>query len=319
MSSADRDEPDYQAAGEGRHESRSCAAVPAVLIAAVPAGRSEEAGGRSSGGVADQRRDGDDDRERRAGDDRRKCEAGQRKGGGRVDHPAPDADDRCQDERDDGRSQALHGAVDNRDVPVLDVHRAHGAEDDERREHEEAARGDRATDAVERVPDVRRELLRLRAGERHAKVERVQEPALADPPAPLDELLVHDRDLAGRAAEADQAELEPEAEGTRLAGPDDLGTAPASGCSASRADCPRSDLRAALATFARYAPVVFGAAIWGHAPRGDEHVLAAVVRRTARRRSRRRAPPPRGRRRRGARATRSSSPTRASSSRRRRA
>ena len=39
----------------------------------------------------------------------------------------------AQDERDDGRSQALHGAVDNRDVPVLDVHRAHGAEDDERR------------------------------------------------------------------------------------------------------------------------------------------------------------------------------------------
>src|SRR5207342_1921991 len=55
----------------------------------------------------------------------------------------------------------------------------------------------------------------------HAEVEGVQEPALADPPAPLDELLVHDRDLAGRPAEADQAELEPEAEGLPFAGSDD--------------------------------------------------------------------------------------------------
>jgi hypothetical protein len=40
----------------------------------------------------------------------------------------------------------------------------------------------------------------------------MEETALGNPLAPLDELLVQDRDLPRRTAEADEAELEPEAE-----------------------------------------------------------------------------------------------------------
>ena len=55
--------------------------------------------------------------------------------------------------------------------------------------------------AVHQPADVDGELLRLGAGQQHAVVERVQEPLLADPAAPLDQLAVHDRDLACRPAE----------------------------------------------------------------------------------------------------------------------
>ena len=181
-----------------------------------------------------------DDRKRRADDDRGEGQSRERGRGGRVDHPASDADDRGEDERDDGRAEALNGAVDHRDVPVLDVHRAHDAEHDERRQHEEAARGDSAADAVERIADVRRELLRLGAGKRHAEVERVQEPALADPPPPLDQLGMHDRDLAGRPAEADHAELEPEAECLTLRWPHDLGAGGRQQASAAGPGSPRA-------------------------------------------------------------------------------
>ncbi len=61
--------------------------------------------------------------------------------------------------------------------------------------------------------DVDGELLRFRTGEEHAEMERVQETRLADPAAFLYELGLHDRDLAGGSAEADEPELEPEAKG----------------------------------------------------------------------------------------------------------
>ena len=67
--------------------------------------------------------------------------------------------------------------------------------------------------AVHEPADVGRELLRLGTGQQHAVVERVQEALLADPAAPVDELAVHDRDLAGRSAEGDEPELHPEAKG----------------------------------------------------------------------------------------------------------
>jgi hypothetical protein len=41
----------------------------------------------------------------------------------------------------------------------------------------------------------------------------MQEAMFGDPAPALDQFLVHDRDLPGRTAEADEAELEPEAQG----------------------------------------------------------------------------------------------------------
>jgi hypothetical protein len=61
--------------------------------------------------------------------------------------------------------------------------------------------------------DVGGKLLRLGAGEQHAVVERVQEPLLADPAPPVDQLAVHDGDLSGRPAKTDESQLEPKAQG----------------------------------------------------------------------------------------------------------
>ena len=67
--------------------------------------------------------------------------------------------------------------------------------------------------AMHHPADVDRELGRLGAGQQHAVVERVQEAPLGDPAAALHKLLVHHRNLSGRTAEADEAELQPVAEG----------------------------------------------------------------------------------------------------------
>ena len=55
--------------------------------------------------------------------------------------------------------------------------------------------------------------LRLGAGQQHAVVQRVQETPLADPAALLHQFAVHDGNLPGRAAKAEEAELEPESQG----------------------------------------------------------------------------------------------------------
>ena len=65
------------------------------------------------------------------------------------------------------------------------------------------ARDQAAARPVQQPADVRRELLRFRAGQQHAVVERVQEArSRRSIGASLDELAVHHRDLARRSAEA---------------------------------------------------------------------------------------------------------------------
>src|SRR5439155_125039 len=70
---------------------------------------------------------------------------------------------------------------------------------------------DAAPGFVKKPADINRKLLRLRAGQQHAEVERVQKARLADPPFLFDQLRLHDRDLAGRAAKGDEAKLQPKA------------------------------------------------------------------------------------------------------------
>ena len=67
--------------------------------------------------------------------------------------------------------------------------------------------------AVEQPADVDGQLLGLRAGQQHAVVQRVQEPALPDPAVLVDEVALHDGDLAGRAAEGLQRDREPRLDG----------------------------------------------------------------------------------------------------------
>lgn len=66
--------------------------------------------------------------------------------------------------------------------------------------------------AVEPPAEVGGELLSLGAGEEHAEVESMKEVAFREPFPSLYDLLVHNGDLPGGAAEANEAKLDPEAE-----------------------------------------------------------------------------------------------------------
>ena len=90
----------------------------------------------------------------------------------------------------------------------LSVHQDHdGWQDEERTRHDPARR------AMQELPDVNRELRCLGAGQQHAKIKRVEKARLPDPVLLFHQFGLHDRDLTRRAAEADESELEPEAEG----------------------------------------------------------------------------------------------------------
>ena len=67
-----------------------------------------------------------------------------------------------------------------------------------------------APHAVHQPADIGGKLLRLGAGQEHAVVQRMQEPRLVDPAFLLDQHAVHQRDLAGGAAEIDEPDLEPD-------------------------------------------------------------------------------------------------------------
>ena len=83
---------------------------------------------------------------------------------------------------------------------------------DDAGQDEQPAGDEAAARAVQQPADIGGELLRLRAGQQHAVVERVQEAALGDPALLLDQDAVHDRDLAGRPAEAQERDAQPDAE-----------------------------------------------------------------------------------------------------------
>ena len=61
--------------------------------------------------------------------------------------------------------------------------------------------------------DVGGELLRFRARQEHAVVQRVQETPLGNPTSVHDQFLVHKGYLSSRTPEADEAKLEPKGKG----------------------------------------------------------------------------------------------------------
>src|SRR5215216_183922 len=80
-------------------------------------------------------------------------------------------------------------------------------------DHEERAGHDPPYRPVQPPTDVGGHLLGLRARKEHAEVERPQVLALGNPPFPLDQLAVHDGNLARRSPEVDKTKLHPEPEG----------------------------------------------------------------------------------------------------------
>ncbi len=107
------------------------------------------------------------------------------------------------------RLDAVEYAGHHRHVAEGQVDPGQRNQDRQRRQHEQHAGHDATPGAVHQPADVGRELLRLGARQHHGVVQRVQEAVLADPAPALDQLRVHHGNLAGGAAETDEAELEP--------------------------------------------------------------------------------------------------------------
>jgi hypothetical protein len=96
---------------------------------------------------------------------------------------------------------AIVGALPN----ASDIDPAQRDQDDERGNDEQHASDNAATRAMHGPANISRKLLRFRSGQQHAVVQCVQEARLVDPFAPYHQLIVHDGDLPGRSAKADEA------------------------------------------------------------------------------------------------------------------
>ena len=76
--------------------------------------------------------------------------------------------------------------------------------------------------------EISRQLLRFWSRQNHAEVEGMKESTFGDPAASFDQLFMHDRDLTGGPAEADESQFQPESQcfpernGFRKDGPVDV-------------------------------------------------------------------------------------------------
>ena len=127
-----------------------------------------------------------------------------------LERALADADHRLQHDREHGGLEPEEQRDDHRHVAPGGIDVAQRHDGDDAGHDEQAAGHDAAERAVHQPADIGRELLRLRARQQHAVVERVQEPALRNPALLLDQDAVHDRDLAGRAAEAQHRDAQPD-------------------------------------------------------------------------------------------------------------
>ena len=95
--------------------------------------------------------------------------------------------------------------LDEADIAIGRVDVAQPHDGDDAGQDEQAAGHDAAGSPVQQPADIGRQLLRLRARQQHAVVQRMQKPALGDPVLFLDQDAVHDCDLPGGAAETSTA------------------------------------------------------------------------------------------------------------------
>jgi hypothetical protein len=124
-----------------------------------------------------------------------------------------DTDHGFDDDRQNGRLQTKESSRHIADLAPFSVNDAESHQRDDSGQDEQAARHQAAARAMHQPADVRGELLRLGSGQKHAVVERMQEPTFRHPSFFFDENAVHDRDLPGGTAEAQRSDTEPDAKG----------------------------------------------------------------------------------------------------------
>ncbi|MNP04449.1 hypothetical protein D3C76_963620 [compost metagenome] len=111
-----------------------------------------------------------------------------------------------------GRLDPIEEAGHHRHFAERDVHPRQSDENEQRGQHKQHARNHSTPGSMHQPADIGCQLLSLWPRQQHAVVEGMQESALGYPAPPLYQFLVHDRDLPRRAAEADEAQFEPEPE-----------------------------------------------------------------------------------------------------------
>ena len=160
---------------------------------------------------ADQAGPQDDDRKRNV-EEEDADERGRRQRAQNIvlERPPADAEHGLQHDGEHRRLEAEERRGHQRDIAErrIDVAQPHDGHD--AGHHEQPARHQAAERAMHQPADIGRELLRLRAGQQHAIVERMQEAPLGDPALLLDHDAMHHRDLAGRAAEAQERDPQPD-------------------------------------------------------------------------------------------------------------
>ena len=132
------------------------------------------------------------------------------------DHPPShqrspaDPEQRLGHDRQHRGLQPEEQALDQGKMSEAEIGNAERQHHNEAGKHEERSGSDAAPHPVHQPADIGGKLLRLGPWQEHAVVQRMEEPLLVDPAFLLDEHAVHQRDLAGGAAEIDEPDLEPD-------------------------------------------------------------------------------------------------------------
>jgi hypothetical protein len=178
-------------------------------------GLGQEGGMAGAGGEEAAGTGGQDD-----GGERHRQQEDAREGQGRHHHQHPvlqgalaDAQHRLDHHRQHRRLQPEQQPLDHGHLVETGVEAGQPHHHHEAGQHEQCAGHHAAQRAVKQPADINGELLRLGAGQQHAIVECVEEPRLADPAFFIHQDAVHGGDLPGRAAETQQADPEPYAQG----------------------------------------------------------------------------------------------------------
>ena len=126
-----------------------------------------------------------------------------------FDRLRPDAPGCEQYDGDHGRPYPVKDALDQGEIAIGQIDCRQRREQHEGREKKQDAGHHSASDAVHQPGDVDGELGRFRTRQQHAIVECMEEALLGNPAPFFDQFLMHHGDLAGWAAEADEAEFQP--------------------------------------------------------------------------------------------------------------
>ena len=161
----------------------------------------------------DQSRTEDDDRERDVEEENSdEGEPRQRKHDPVLQRSLADPEDGLEDHRQYGRLEPEEQGDDQGHIAPGGIDVAEDHNGDDAGDNEQPAGHDAAERAVHQPTDIGGELLGLGSRQEHAVVQGVQEPCLGDPALLLDKDAMHDRDLSGRAAEAEHGDARPDPE-----------------------------------------------------------------------------------------------------------